>query len=1119
MVHRPFFNPFTFILLLSYLPLQVLYPTDTQAAGVTLITHGWNSGTTGWMGNWSEAIRTRLQAISGTPTLTQYTIFATADGILGPVSVTLGPRVGNAPQSIKSGEIVLLLDWSDIDVHLGPEGRDTTTVAEAVVAQLVNPVFIPDLGGHSVAELPVHLIGHSRGGSLVCELARLLGERGIWVDQVTTLDPHPLQGGTKSTGDLEGLGTPKFNWNDALPRIYTNTLFADNYHRDDETPADFDGMSVVGAYNRYLTGIVDSDLPDSADAGYFYEHSDVHLWYYGTIDTEAPTVNGDGEEITEAMRQGWWVDGEEYGAKTGFYFSQIAAHEWGTSDPRLAVGIKDGLHGVLGGNGLRYSLTMASTPRWPNVWIRDFGEGSTVFQTGAAIPFTCLFQDVDGSMSVTLLKDTDTNPYNDPPPTVIRTTESFTDLTSIFYILPRSWQTGSADAGEWFIVAKGTDGSRTRYAYWPKRITINAAPEPTPTYTPVPNVPTPTYTQTPPAGMPVVETSYVVQNLANSSAVLFGRIVSNGGAPIRHRWIGFGTSTNDLTGDVDTDINAPDGSEFFSRIVGNLTPNATYYYQAAVTNKTSPTDSDWVYGEILSFTFGENTSVTPTNTPFTAPTKTPTLTNTPLPSGGLLVSPNEDFISIGLQGGPFCPQNKEYTLKNTTSEWLNWRFSRTGDWISPVEAAGSLSAGAEYTFEVSIPLSSLPVGDYNGTLSFINETNHVGDTTLPVHLTVRNPDPACVHQTFSAPLPVSNTHIGESLALVDGDVMVGDPLAGRVYRFDGDTGEPLLTINHPDPPTEGGSGSFGYRVAAYGNDVLVAALGSSTDTINSGTVYLCDGLTGELLLTIGNPSPGNNDMFGDGLVSIGAAIAIGAQGDDTYGKNSGIVYLIQPTGNGSYTTQQVSAPNPAAFQYFGDSLASDGSLLFAGHSASNGGVAHAGAVYVFDGQSGNPIRTINNPTGTKDDSFGEPVFAVNGMLAVSATNLDAFYLFNPSTGDLIRKVENPLPGNGAYFCDMVAGYGSNLLLGVRTFNHHGFPGAGIVYSIDPFTGTLLNIIANPQPSENAAFGQTVVWTGSKIAVGAPGADSGRGVIYLMSIGECPPTPTPPPSGIEEWMAY
>lgn len=462
------------VLIHTSLFFPILIPTCAQSAGVTIITHGFNSGTTGWMSNWSSVILPRVPIISGQSSITQYTIYATAEGMFDPVSVTLGPRIGDQPVTTMNCEVVILLDWSAIDVHMATTGRDTTTVAEAVVEKILDPIFFPDLTGHLITEMPIHVIGHSRGGSLVCELARLLGERGIWIDHLTTLDPHPLQGGFKSGDQLSGLSDTKFNLNDALPQIYTNTLFADNYWREGEGAIP-NGRLIEGAYNRNV-----GDL----DGGYALtsggDHSDTHLWYFGTIDIQTPTSNGDGIPITQAMRDYWWNSLEEKGFKTGFYFNRIAAWEWGPTDPRLAVSVRDGLHTALGGDGHRDVLTLSPSPQWPNVCIQEVGDGGSMFQVESNIPITYLAQDGDGSMSVTLMKDSDTNPYNDPPPTVIRATEEYNDLTGSFDILPRPWETGISDVGDWFVLAKGSDEERTRYFYWPKRITINASPTPTP---------------------------------------------------------------------------------------------------------------------------------------------------------------------------------------------------------------------------------------------------------------------------------------------------------------------------------------------------------------------------------------------------------------------------------------------------------------------------------------------------------------------------------------------------------------------------------------------------------------------------------------------------------------
>jgi hypothetical protein len=145
--------------------------------------------------------------------------------------------------------------------------------------------------------LPLHLIGHSRGASVVTELARFLGAQGVWVDHVTMLDPRPVS----------FLGDPAM-------KSYANILFADNYWQnlcDGLTVPN--GQPIAGAYNRQLT---------SLSGGYSSSHSDVHLWYHGTIDLATPTTDTQAN-LTAAERQSWWTDFEAAGAVAGFYYSLI----------------------------------------------------------------------------------------------------------------------------------------------------------------------------------------------------------------------------------------------------------------------------------------------------------------------------------------------------------------------------------------------------------------------------------------------------------------------------------------------------------------------------------------------------------------------------------------------------------------------------------------------------------------------------------------------------------------------------------------------------------------------------------------------------------------------------
>ena len=117
------------------------------------------------------------------------------------------------------------------------------------------------------------------------------------------------------------------------------------------------------------------------------------------------------------------------------------------------------------------------------------------------------------------------------------------------------------------------------------------------------------------------------------------------------------------------------------------------------------------------------------------------ITGTVQPQTGLAVTPTEDLIAEGPSGGPFTPDSKVYTLENLDDTGMNYTVSKSQSWVSLDNTGGYLAGHATTTVTVSINsgASSLSDGHHGDTVSFVNTTNHDGDTTREVGLDVGEP--------------------------------------------------------------------------------------------------------------------------------------------------------------------------------------------------------------------------------------------------------------------------------------------------------------------------------------------------------------------------------------------
>jgi len=424
---------------------------------VTLITHGFNDNVSGWVSGMAEAIAQRLPNSSQTSIWTVTVTNWASPGFppslhVNTVTLDSGP---NRFTQAYNGESIIELDWSSV----ADDPFVSTTQVASVVADYL---LTTQVDGKTWLDVPFHLIGHSRGGSLVGELAKDLGQSGIWVDQVTTLDPHPVDG----THQISGL-LYEPDWHDAPMTAWTNVSFWDNYWQN-EAPFP-QGDQIAGTDNVNLLFPANEGYPDSqfigVDVPYSRFHADVHLWYQGTIDTSPSANDGSYPVPTD-----WYLGDQGPRDETGFYYTSIV----GGSRP------SDGLSPYLGGTATRQAISDLSQAVWPNVISLAMDSLDEQIAAGGMLHVTDVFEAFDSNVTTTFYLDPDENPYNSNAIAIGMTSEQPTGAdpgTEQEYIDTSTAQPGAT----YFLCAKITDGTHTRYAFSPGSVTIlpNQPPSPT----------------------------------------------------------------------------------------------------------------------------------------------------------------------------------------------------------------------------------------------------------------------------------------------------------------------------------------------------------------------------------------------------------------------------------------------------------------------------------------------------------------------------------------------------------------------------------------------------------------------------------------------------------------
>ena len=249
-----------------------------------------------------------------------------------------------------------------------------------------------------------------------------------------------------------------------------------------------------------------------------------------------------------------------------------------------------------------------------------------------------------------------------------------------------------------------------------------------------------------------------------------------------------------------------------------------------------------------------------------------------------------------------------------------------------------------------------------------------------------------------------------------------------------------------------------------------------------------------------------NAEFGVAVALHGTTAMVGAQ-QATIGANEdqGAVYVFDHAGSGWTQSQKFTSNDGAPFDTFGNAVAFQGDTAIVGsYGATVNDLAYQGTAYVFTRSNGtwSQAQKLTSDDGTDFNYFGYSV-ALDGTTAfIGADLLGAVYVFQQSGGTWAQsqKLTGSDEGVGDIFGYSVAIQGSTAFVG--SYGNNGYQGAVYVFTEEGGTWTETQKLTADDGAPNTYFGYAIAVSGSTLIVGAwgtnPDGDDTRGAAYVFT---------------------
>jgi hypothetical protein len=320
-----------------------------------------------------------------------------------------------------------------------------------------------------------------------------------------------------------------------------------------------------------------------------------------------------------------------------------------------------------------------------------------------------------------------------------------------------------------------------------------------------------------------------------------------------------------------------------------------------------------------------------------------------------------------------------------------------------------------------------------------------GSNSGSAYVFVRSGENWLQQQKLTASDSTTNDYFGYSVSISGNSVVVGavggadnGHNSGKAYVFVRSgtnwTQQKKLTVS------DGAAGDFfGCSVGISDETLVVGAYGDDDNGEDSGSAYVFVRIWSSWnkqakLMDIDGVA---GDFFGFSVAISGNSIAVGADGDDDNGEDSGSTHVFVRDERSWSHQAKLMAADGAAGKSFGYSVSLSGDRIVAGAYGDDDNGRFAGSVYLFErrGAAWGKGRKVRASDGAAGDCFGYAVAISDSSMIVGAHNDDDYgensgsaYMFalghtynNDYDGDDVSDLAVLDQGTGRWFVRAVGG--------------------------------------------------------------------------------------------------